>query len=102
MGRFDLREVVLKEKPAAKQRMTKAALGHCHRRHKKPSARYKRVRHASPATCELIDLRTQDLVAGAQLSDLALKLNHPRQQLLTTQGRKVSELNHGRHDKPFV
>src|SRR5262249_60434992 len=50
---------------------------------------------ALPAPFELGDLR-------AQLGNLALQLNHQRQQLLTTSRRKVSGLNHGRHYKLFV
>ena len=42
-----LREVVIKEKAAPKQRSAQAALGHRQRRHKKASELYKRVRNVS-------------------------------------------------------
>jgi hypothetical protein len=60
-----------------------------------PAALRKGHRLALPAPCELVDL-------GAQFGDLALQLNHQRQQLLTIQRRKVFGLNHGRHYQPFV
>jgi hypothetical protein len=67
-----------------------------------PGALSKRGGLALPAAFELLDLSAQGLVVRAQLGALALQLGHQRQQLLTTQGRQVFGLNHGRHYKPFV